>query len=531
MVFALRVLGANSSKALTKAQQDLIKSLGLKLSGPAINANLYDQLTRNPNVILINADSSDEDIRAAVAFANNDPLNYRARLLAKFKAEALAANPGLTDAQANTAAQSSLDALAIKMGQPNADAYIKAFYSPYQATTADGVGAIAQGAKAIAMEDGAVAIGTAASAMSKESLALGVATVTTGERAIGVGSLAVASGDRSVAIGTYTNRPDSTLGETRYDAPRALGDDAVAIGAGAYVGVDVLGTKSVALGAGSIVTTSYGDLKENLTTGAWEGTLRNYKSYDPNKTPGVNAEGETDKQFTRGNTTTGGSTGTVDKAYVGRLLYRDFAGATAVGAVSVGYAGAEKRIQNVAAGEISPTSTDAINGSQLYIATYELGYQIESSHFHTNDGTGTQEEGNTVTNKGKLAETAGARSKYATTAGVAARAVGEAAVAVGHNTLTGLTEKQYADMVLIDEKLARHKADRQKAQDKLEAAEKTLSLAESRLPILDAELANYAQGLADLEAKITAAAGNPDELARLTEQRAKMVASQQLIKE
>ena len=416
------------------------------------------------------------------------------------------------------------------MGKKNADEYIKGFYNPYQDTTADGVGAIAQGAKAIAMEDGAVAIGTAASAMSKESLALGVATVTTGERAIGVGSLAVASGDRSVAIGTYTNRPDSTLGETRYDSPRALGDDAVAIGAGAYVGVDVLGTKSVALGAGSIVTTSYGDLKENLTTGAWEGTLRNYKSYDPNKTPGVNADGETDKQFTRGNTTTGGSTGTVDKAYVGRLIYRDFAGATAVGAVSVGYAGAEKRIQNVAAGEISPTSTDAINGSQLYIATYELGYQIESSHFHTNDGTGTQEEGNTVTNKGKLAETAGARSKYATTAGVAARAVGEAAVAVGHNTLTGLTKAQYDKMVVIDKALAEHKAKRQKAQDRLEAAEKTLSLARSRLPILNAELANYAQGLAELEGKIRNAS-NPDESARLTEQRAKMLASKQLVQE
>ena len=531
VVFARAISGANSSKALTTAQQNLIKSLGLSLTGPAINANVYERLKENKDVILINADSSDEDIRAAVAFAQGDPLNYRARLLAKFKAEALAANPNLSAAELDTTAQSSLEALARKMGQSSVDAYIKAFYNTYQKTTTAGVGAIAQGAKAIAMEDGAVAIGTAASAMSKESLALGVATVTTGERAIGVGSLAVASGDRSVAIGTYTNRPDSTLGETRYDAPRALGDDAVAIGAGAYVGVDVLGTKSVALGAGSIVTTSYGDLKENLTTGAWEGTLRNYKSYDPNKTPGVNADGETDKQFTRGNTTTGGSTGTVDKAYVGRLIYRDFAGATAVGAVSVGYAGAEKRIQNVAAGEISPTSTDAINGSQLYIATYELGYQIESSHFHTNDGTGTQEEGNTVTNKGKLAETAGARSKYATTAGVAARAVGEAAVAVGHNTLTGLTEKQYAGMVLIDEKLARHKADRQKAQDKLEAAEKTLSLARSRLPILNAELANYAQGLVDLERKIKEATGNLDELARLTEQRTKMLASQQLIKE
>ena len=533
VVFARNIAGPNSSKKLTTEQLNLIKFLGLTIPGSPITANVYEQLKSNKDVILINADSSDEEIRAAVAFAKGDPLNYRARLLAKFKAEAVAAAEAagstLSDADANAAAQSSLEALASKMGRSSVDAYIKEFYNTYQKTTTDGVGAIAQGAKAIAMADGAVAIGTAASAMSRESLALGVATVTTGERAIGVGALAVASGDRSVAIGTYTDRPESELGETRYDSPRALGDDAVAIGAGAYVGVDVLGTKSVALGAGSIVTTGYGDLKEDLTTGEWVGTLRNYKSYDPNKTPGVNEKGETHKQFKRGNTTTGGSTGTVDKAYVGRIIYRDFAGATAVGAVSVGYSGAEKRIQNVAAGEISPTSTDAINGSQLYIATFETGYQIESSHFHTNDGTGTQEEGDTETNKGKLAETAGARSNYTTTAGIAARAVGEAAVAVGHHTLTGLTEAKYTEMVVIDKALAKHKEDRQKAQDRLEAAKKTLDLAGTRLPILQAELNNYTRSLQDLERKITAAAGNPDELARLTEQRAKMLASKQLI--
>ena len=52
---------------------------------------------------------------------------------------------------------------------------------------------------------------------------------------------------------------------------------------------------------------------------------------------------------------TAGATGTV----------KGFAGQTAVGAVSVGASGAERRIQNVAAGEVSATSTDAVNGSQL----------------------------------------------------------------------------------------------------------------------------------------------------------------------
>ncbi|MGN6955790.1 hypothetical protein ACTHT3_18340, partial [Neisseria sp. P0015.S004] len=57
-------------------------------------------------------------------------------------------------------------------------------------------------------------------------------------------------------------------------------------------------------------------------------------------------------------------------ATVGSYTYSGFAGATSGlgnGAVlSVGSAGNERQIQNVAAGRINATSTDAINGSQLF---------------------------------------------------------------------------------------------------------------------------------------------------------------------
>ncbi|MGA5656468.1 YadA family autotransporter adhesin [Rahnella contaminans] len=43
-----------------------------------------------------------------------------------------------------------------------------------------------------------------------------------------------------------------------------------------------------------------------------------------------------------------------------------FAGSAPVGTVSVGGAGAERTITNVAAGQVTATSTDAVNGSQLY---------------------------------------------------------------------------------------------------------------------------------------------------------------------
>ena len=47
------------------------------------------------------------------------------------------------------------------------------------------------------------------------------------------------------------------------------------------------------------------------------------------------------------------------------VTYND-AGTAPVGVVSVGAAGSERQIINVAAGQVTATSTDAINGSQLY---------------------------------------------------------------------------------------------------------------------------------------------------------------------
>ena len=55
-----------------------------------------------------------------------------------------------------------------------------------------------------------------------------------------------------------------------------------------------------------------------------------------------------------------------NSATVNGVSYSGFAGTNPRSTVSVGYAGGERTITNVAAGRISTTSTDAINGSQLY---------------------------------------------------------------------------------------------------------------------------------------------------------------------
>ncbi|WP_288832275.1 hypothetical protein, partial [uncultured Megasphaera sp.] len=59
-----------------------------------------------------------------------------------------------------------------------------------------------------------------------------------------------------------------------------------------------------------------------------------------------------------------------------------FAGTNPVGVVTVGAKGKERRIQNVAAGLVAATSTDAVNGSQLYQLTRPLHFAGDNSTFN-----------------------------------------------------------------------------------------------------------------------------------------------------
>lgn len=69
-----------------------------------------------------------------------------------------------------------------------------------------------------------------------------------------------------------------------------------------------------------------------------------------------------------------------------------YAGSNPTGVITVGKAGSERRIQNVAAGLVSATSTDAVNGSQLYALTRQLRFGGDNSSF----GTTTADDQNVV---------------------------------------------------------------------------------------------------------------------------------------
>ncbi|WP_291737021.1 hypothetical protein, partial [Clostridium sp.] len=100
------------------------------------------------------------------------------------------------------------------------------------------------------------------------------------------------------------------------------------------------------------------------------------------------------------------------------------------GAVTIGAGDYERRIQNVAAGEVSATSTDGINGSQLYAVADTLSKNM-SSYMHVNDSTSTQTVGNATTNYGYSGSKAGATGTKAIAGGVNAQATGEESIALG----------------------------------------------------------------------------------------------------
>ncbi|OBX11292.1 hypothetical protein QV09_02885 [Gallibacterium salpingitidis] len=167
---------------------------------------------------------------------------------------------------------------------------------------------------------------------------------------------------------------------------------------------NITGSNSAAIGNKNIITHANSFvLGSNVTANIGNSVFLGDKStirYSENQNKPV--KNLNDKNLD-GITTTGGSKGTVTKGrlnegttkeivYGGETTSNDkFAGATSIGGVSVGYAGGERRIMNVAAGEISATSTDAVNGSQLYavaLKNYTPYFSVKSTEDgnYKNDG-------------------------------------------------------------------------------------------------------------------------------------------------
>lgn len=195
---------------------------------------------------------------------------------------------------------------------------------------------VAIGHEAQADKTWGIAIGTRATASDVRSLALGHQAKSTGYKANAIGADATANGNHANAIGSSAT---------------ATGDHAQAFGAGAQA----TGVRTNVFGSDAAATADY-----SIAIG--------------NK-----ANASTANSIALGANSTTRSATSVTNATVAGHTYGGFAGTSPVGSVSVGKAGQERQIHNVAAGKISADSTDAVNGSQLYSVANDLQTQINNS--------------------------------------------------------------------------------------------------------------------------------------------------------
>jgi len=227
---------------------------------------------------------------------------------------------------------------------------------------ASNTGGIAIGYKANAANIGSgssIAIGITALASSStgagDSAAIGTGAQATGQDSTAIGGQAVASGTNTLALGV--------------NGTKATGSGATALGARAQA----TGANSTAIGSSAIASAASTIAQGNTA----QATAANAIAI------GTNAIASSANAVALGSTSTTAAanpttSATITSANGGTITYGGFQGTNPTSVVSVGSAGSERQITNVAAGRITSTSTDAINGSQLYATNAVLGNVAKS---------------------------------------------------------------------------------------------------------------------------------------------------------
>ena len=249
--------------------------------------------------------------------------------------------------------------------------------------TAVGMNATALGNQSTAIgsnanvADGAresVAIGNNASTAKSYSFAAGPNAKTAEQLSVAIGFNANATGLHAVAIG-----PNATTGTNAWSTI-AIGNNANAtLRHGVAIGDNATTKGDLAIAMGTNSTSQY----QSVSLGA-ESAANGGSSI----ALGASSNATVGGSVALGNSTVAGSnmfdatsSGATFKNDAGVNTTVSFAANSSAisGAVSVGKAGNERQIQNVAAGRISATSTDAINGSQLYTVLNNSGFNVQEN--------------------------------------------------------------------------------------------------------------------------------------------------------
>ncbi|WP_237592858.1 YadA-like family protein [Actinobacillus pleuropneumoniae] len=230
-------------------------------------------------------------------------------------------------------------------------------------TTAEN--AVALGSSAIATSNNAIAVGNSSNAIGANSLAMGANSKALKDNTIALGNNVSVTAANAVALGLNS----TAYGENSIvmgTSAKNTGNHAVAIGTGA----SAYRQNSIAMGKDSSTGGDFAVALGDSANAAAENTLA----------LGKNAVADKKDSVALGNNAYTGDVIATESATLAGQVY-EFAGKAPIGTVSVGNQGNERTITNVAAGRISSTSTDAINGSQLYAVSEvaSRGWNIQAN--------------------------------------------------------------------------------------------------------------------------------------------------------
>ena len=231
------------------------------------------------------------------------------------------------------------------------------------AAVTEGRESTALGRRSYAGAQSATALGTLANASAIVSTAVGNGAKASAFQASALGNSAEASGESSMALGTESRASGSDALAYGSNAS-ALSDNSIAIGKDSQssaINAIAMGesSNSSAVSAVVIGTQAKGTHENSVTLGSYSSSVANI--FD----------------------NTAKTLSSFDDTATNTTINYNGTSSTQTGAVSVGDGKLVRQIQNVGAGRITATSNDAVNGSQLYQAYYNAGFNIQNNGTET----------------------------------------------------------------------------------------------------------------------------------------------------
>lgn len=253
-------------------------------------------------------------------------------------------------------------------------------------TNASGENAVTIGVRSFATGKSASAYGSNTKASGGYSTAIGAEANTTGYLSTALGHRAKAEGHLSTALGSHSWSEGGGSAALGYQA-RAIGNNSIAIGSESTSsaqdalalggGANASGMSSIAIGESTKAEGYNSVALGSDSTNTHENSVALGSSSAGAKNVFNDAATKLESFDDGANSKTINYNGT--SSYKTIITYGYSFTKESTGAVSVGDGSLVRQIQNVGAGRITATSNDAVNGSQLYQAYYNAGFNIKNN--------------------------------------------------------------------------------------------------------------------------------------------------------